>query len=146
MFTVITAKLFHLSVLSRVFRCSWHMGFHWAAHTVPGSQDKKDKENEYLVYLSNTVPKKTCTSSRKTLFILFFCNVSVDVRLLCKLSIYTLGLQSQRLMDLTWNYLTPHHRGLMSKTHHQSVALIKPKTSLRIQCCFNYVLDILCHY
>lgn len=52
-----TGRRFHLSVLSRIFRRSWHVSFHWAAYAVPEWRD--DKENEHL-RLCNTVPKIIC--------------------------------------------------------------------------------------
>lgn len=69
--TVLTVKLFHLSVLSRIFRCSWHVGFHWTAYTVPEWQDEKEH-----LWPCNIVPNMTCTKHYKcfiTIYIYRYC-------------------------------------------------------------------------
>lgn len=45
---VVVVKWFHLSVLSRVLRRSRHVGFHWAAYTVPGLKKRYKTENQNL--------------------------------------------------------------------------------------------------
>lgn len=39
--TVLTVTVFYLRVLSRVFRCSRHVGFHGAADAIPGKKEIK---------------------------------------------------------------------------------------------------------
>lgn len=43
---VVVVKWFHLSVLSRVLRRSRHVGFHWAAYTVPGLKKVQNRESK----------------------------------------------------------------------------------------------------
>lgn len=51
-------KLFHLCVLRRMFSCSWHVGFHRAAHTVPDDEKQhwrsgRTEPNTFIMLLES---------------------------------------------------------------------------------------------